>query len=168
MVKTLSIAVLLAFSALPACPAVEQSDSVIQELNAYWDELSRSVTKGDMDGLMSLYHPDAIAREWEGDSYTVRLASSLPDGEVEFHKGTKEGLRAITLDWRFSTRIHDGRVAHEVGIGRFQETPGGGQTTTSFAHVEQYLVKKDRWLTTLESVRWNATEAEWNALPNRR
>jgi hypothetical protein len=36
------------------------SAQTTSELDAFWDEMSRTVEAGDFDGYSALYHPDAV------------------------------------------------------------------------------------------------------------
>ena len=149
---------------VPIRTVVAQIDSEVVQLDAFWAELGRSVMEGDLDGLRAVYHPDALDYDWEGDSYEIKLMSSSLDEQIDFHKGTKNGERRIELEWRFSSRIHNSHAAHEVGVARFTQTPRDSVSTSYYAHVEEYLVKKGKWVSLVSNVRWNATIEEWDDL----
>ncbi len=160
--KVLPIVLLLCV-VMRASPALAQVDTPVAGLDAFWAELGRSIMEGDIDGMRGVYHPDAVGLYWQGDTYSMGLMTEANDAQAGYFLETRNGARTIDIQWRFVKRVHDANAAHEIAIARFIETPAGGTARTSYGHIEAFLVNRGKWLSLVSNVRWNATEAEWNA-----
>jgi hypothetical protein len=69
-----------------------------------------------------------------------------------------------SVEFRFTTRLHDAETAHETGIFRYSSTPQGQSETVGLIHFEALLVRKDgAWLTLMEYQKEPATAEEWEA-----
>ncbi len=134
---------------------------LIEELDAYWGRVSAAVKEGDFEGYQATCHPDGVLISGEKETI-VPLSDALKKWKVEFDD-TKAGKMSASVDFRFSKRIAQGNLAHETGIFRYQAT-ADGKTTIAYVYLDALLVKKDRWLITMEHQKGRATKAEWDAL----
>jgi len=134
----------------------------IAELDAYWAEVTRTVTEGDFEGYAALYHPDAVL-VFEGQGSTMPVAQAL-DGWKSGFESTLNGEMTAGVVFKFSQRLNDGTTAHEKGIFRYWYTPSGGEETVQYVHFEGLLVKKDGWIMLMEYQKTMATEEEWAAM----
>lgn len=152
---------LAALAALALWPAAAYAQTV-DELDAYWAELSRTVEEGDFEAYAALYHPDAVlVSSFSGDSYPISEALA---GWKQGFDDTAGGRAEAGVDFRLTQRLNDGTSAHETGIFRYSFTPEGGETTVAPVHFETLLVKKDgQWLMLMEYQKEMATEEEWEA-----
>jgi hypothetical protein len=142
-----------------ASPAAAQ---VTDELDAYWTEVSRTVSEGDFEGYGALYHPDAVLVSLgSGRSYPIsRALAGWKQGFVH----TAEGRAEAGVEFRFTQRLHDETTAHETGIFRYSMRSEGGDATVVMVHFDALLVKRDgKWLMLMEYQRGPATEEEWAA-----
>ncbi len=136
------------------------------ELDAYWDEVSRTVAAGDFEGYSNLYHPDAVLVDLgSGTSYPI--ADALDRWKAGFYD-TRAGKAKSSVSFRLTQRFHDGATAHETGMFRYMLEPEGGAATGAIVHFEGLLVKKGGvWLMVMEYQKQAATEAEWRAAGGR-
>lgn len=135
---------------------------VMDELDAYWAEASRTVAEGDFEGYAALYHPDAVLVSL-GSGTSVPIAEALA-GWGQYFVDTREGRAQASVEFRFTQRLHDASTAHETGIFRYGLEPAEGEAVDAIVRFEALLVKKDgRWLTLMEYQKEPASEAEWEA-----
>ena len=131
------------------------------ELDAFWDELSRTVAEGDFEGYAATYHPDAIlVSGLAGTSYPIAQAL---DGWKQGFVDTKAGRMEARVEFRFTQRLSDASTAHETGIFHYSVVSADGQPTEQFIHFEGLLVKKDGWKMMMEYQKSGATSEEWEA-----
>ncbi len=131
-----------------------------EQLNAYWAEVSRTVTEGDFDGYAALYHPDAVLVTSEA---SLPIARALSGWEPDF-TDTMEGRKTAEVSFRLTERRLSGTTAHEAGIFQYAGGPVGGEPTPALVHFEALLVKKGgEWLMTMEYQKGPANGAEWAA-----
>ena len=134
---------------------------VVDELDAYWAELSRTVVEGDFEGYARLYHPDAVI-VLDG-SATHPIAVALAGWKQGFDD-TRDGRAEAGVAFRFTSRLHDGTTAFESGMFRYTLSPAEGDDVVALVHFEGLLVKKDgRWSMVMERQKGPATDAEWEA-----
>ena len=133
-----------------------------QELDAYWAEVSRTVTEGDFEGYAAAYHEDAVLVSNFSHTSTP-IANALAEWKQGF-MDTKAGNMAAEVTFRFSQRYSDGATAHETGIFRYAATPAGGERTEQFIHFEGLLVNKGGWKMVMEFQKSPATLDEWEDL----
>lgn len=134
---------------------------VVDELDAYWAELSRTVADGDFEGYSRLYHRDAVI-VLDG-SATHPIAVALAGWKQGFDD-TRDGRAEAGVAFRFTERLHDETTAFESGIFRYTLSPDEGDDVVALVHFEGLLVKKDgRWLMVMERQKEPATDAEWEA-----
>ena len=132
------------------------------ELDAYWAEVSRTVTEGDFEGYAALYHEDAVLVSNFSNSSTP-IANALAGWKQGF-LDTRAGKMTAGVTFRFSQRYSDGETAHETGIFRYAATPAGGEPNVQFIHFEALMVKKDGWKMVMEYQKSPATAEEWESL----
>lgn len=143
-----------------------QESSRIQELNAYWNNLAKTVAVGDFEGYGDGYHKDAVIVFASGKNKTsVPLKKALAGWKQGFID-TKNGKNRSHVSFRFSQRIGDATTAHETGIFLYATSDADGKNKKEYpTHFEMLLVKKNgKWLGVMEYQKSNATLKEWNAL----
>jgi len=131
----------------------------VEELDAYWDEVGKTVSEGDFDGYAALYHPDGVLI-FEGQGTTMPVSQALEGWEPGF-TSTKNGEMSAGVTFRFSKRLNDSTTAFEKGIFRYAFTPTGGEETVQYVHFEALMVKKDGWKMLMEYQQTMATPEEW-------
>ncbi len=151
---------MLLLVALPG--SVFSQEGVVGELDAYWQEVARTVAEGDFDAYAKGYHASAVyVSQEQGVSQPISaVLLRWQPGFIE----TRDGKVHVSLEFRFSQRLHDDATAHETGIFRYQSESGEEETPALYMHFEALLVKQGRWLTLMEYQKSAATEADWNAL----
>ncbi|NVK52446.1 MAG: hypothetical protein HWD85_05885 [Flavobacteriaceae bacterium] len=144
----------------------KQTSTRIQELNQYWNNLSKTVTEGDFEGYAKTYHKDAVLIFALGKKKTSMPAEKALAGWKQGFVDTKNGKNKSSVEFRFSQRIGDATTAHEKGIFLYKTSNADGSNEKSYpTHFEMLLVKKnDKWLGVMEYQKSTATMAEWNAL----
>ena len=143
-----------------------QGASRIQELNAYWNTLAKTVADGDFEGYRDGYHKDAVIVFASGKNKTsVPLKKALAGWKQGFID-TKNGKNRSQVAFRFSQRIGDATTAHETGIFLYATSDADGKNKKEYpTHFEMLLVKKHgKWIGVMEYQKSNATLKEWNAL----
>ena len=133
----------------------------VDELDAFWSEVSRTVSEGDFEGYSATYHPDAVlVSSSSNESYPI--AQALAGWKPGFDD-TKDGRLSAGVDFRFTQRLHDGNTAHETGIFRYWSQTGDADPVVAMVHFEGLLVRKDGWLMAMEYQKSPATFEEWEA-----
>jgi hypothetical protein len=145
---------------------VNQESSRVQELNAYWKNLAKTVSEGDFEGYGKGYHKDAVIIFASGKNKTsVSIAKALAGWEKGF-LDTKNGKNKSHVEFRFSQRIGNATTAHETGIFVYSTSDIDGKNKKQYpTHFEMLFVKKNgKWLGVMEYQKATATMSEWNAL----
>lgn len=152
---------LAAFTALVSW-AEPTTAQVLDALDAYWSEVSRTVEEGDFEGYRRLYHPDAVLVSTNaGRSFPIAQAL---DGWEQSFLDTRDGKSRARALFRFTERLHDETTAHETGILRYEAEDRDGSKSVSLVHFRALLVLKNgRWLMVMEHQQGEATQAEWQA-----
>ena len=140
------------------------NDNRIEELDRYWAALAKTAKEGDLEGMQSLYHEDAVVVKPDttfavSRAFKVRWKKEILE--------VRDGKRANTLEFRFSKRIGDDNTAFEEGIYHYTsiETATGKTLGDSYVHFETLLVKvEDRWVALMEYQKTKATLEEWESL----
>ena len=170
---TLAVTSLLPLTALAQEAGVEESvttqssvaptSATTQELDAYWDELSRTVDMGDFEGYKALYHADAMmVNEISGSTYPIGEAFA---GWKAGFDDTKAGDMDAEVTFRFSNRLIDGTTAFETGIFRYIAHPAGEEPSVSLIHFDALTIKQNgSWVMMMERQISIATQQEWVAL----
>ena len=145
-----------------------QESSRIQELNAYWEKLAKTVIEGDFKGYGDGYHKDAVIVFASGKNKTSVPLKKALDGWKQGFIDAKNGKNRSHVAFRFSQRIGDATTAHETGIFLYATSDADGKNKKEYpTHFEMLLVKKNgKWLGVMEYQKTNATIDEWNALKN--
>ncbi len=140
--------------------------SRIEELNAYWNTLAKTVAEGDFEGYHDGYHKDAVIVFASGKNKTsVPLKKALAGWKQGFID-TKNGKNISHVEFRFSQRIGDATTAHETGVFLYSTSDADGKNKKEYpTHFEMLLVKRNnKWLGVMEYQKSIATLQEWNAL----
>jgi len=138
-----------------------QELSTSLELDLFWAEIARTVREGDFESYRSSYHPDAVLVSNLSNS-SKPIAEALADWQSGFTQ-TREGKNSVSLEFRFTRRIHDPTTAHESGIFRYASTAEDGQTNVTYMHFQALLIKQGVWKTLMEYQTGPATAEEWDA-----
>jgi ketosteroid isomerase-like protein len=145
---------------------VIQESARIQELNVYWNNLSKTVSDGDFEGYADGYHKDAVIVFASGKNKTSVPIKKALAGWKQGFEDTGKGKNISSVEFRFSQRIGDATTAHETGIFLYSTSDADGKNKKDYpTHFEMLLVKKHgKWLGVMEYQRSNATIKEWRAL----
>ena len=140
--------------------------SRIQELNVYWNSLSKTVSDGDFEGYADGYHKDAVIVFASGKNKTSVSIKKALAGWKQGFTDTRKGKNISSVEFRFSQRIGDATTAHETGIFLYSTSDADGKNKKDYpTHFEMLLVKKHgKWLGVMEYQKSNATIKEWRAL----
>ena len=157
--RFLSISLLLATSLLPGATSDLQAQ-VTAELDAFWEEVSRTVAEGDFAGYSATYHPDAVVIF----GMTTQPITAALAGWEEGFADTRAGRNTASVDFRFSVRRNDDSTAHETGIFRYEARSASGEGSAQFIRFEALLVKRGQWKMLMEFQQDPADEAEWEAM----
>ncbi|MBO6523995.1 MAG: nuclear transport factor 2 family protein [Balneolaceae bacterium] len=140
-----------------------QVQSQTNEIDAFWDEVSRTVAEGDFEGYSATYHPDAILVN--GMSETSYPISQALAGWKQGFDDTKAGTMKAGVEFRFDQRLHGETTAHDSGIFRYWSQNEGEELQVFIAKFEGLLVKKSgEWKMMMEYQISQATEEEWDSL----
>ncbi len=133
------------------------------EIDAFWDEMSRTVAEGDFEGYAELYHPDAVLVNGISDE-SYPIANAL-DGWKQGFIDTKAGKMTAGVEFRFSERLHSETTAHDTGIFHYTSQMEGQEPQPIYVHFQGLLVKKDgEWKLVMEYQESMATIEEWDQL----
>jgi len=141
--------------------AVEEAR--LEELNAYWTEVSRAVRDGDFEAYKATCDD-------EGVLVSISRRSSVPLSQAlaRWKPGiddTKAGKQRSSVAFKFGQRLGDDTTAHETGIFHYVSVDSKGERQDDYLHFEGLLLKKDGWKMVMEYQKTAATLAEWDALP---
>jgi len=161
MMRALTITSALAFLLTGVHSVFAETNAISAELDAFWAEVTRSVSAGDFAGYAATYHPDAILVS-KTNSTSYPIASALKGWEQGF-LDTQAGKVDANVEFRFTGRLHDETTAHETGIFHYSAAPVEGDATDQYIHFEALLVNKDGWKMMMEYQQTPATAAEWAA-----
>lgn len=133
------------------------------DVDALWDEMSRTVEEGAFEDYAALYHEDAVlVNGISGESYPI---SSALDGWKQGFLDTKAGKMKAGVEFRFSKRMHSETTAHDTGIFNYYSQMEGKEPQPIYVHFQGLLVKKDgEWKLLMEYQESMATEEEWEKL----
>ena len=131
------------------------------DLDAFWEQLSRTVKEGDFDGYAATYHEDAVLVS--GLSETSYPISQALDGWKQGFVDTKDGKMSASVEFRFTQRLSDATTAHETGMFHYAVVDADGQRTEQFIHFEALLVRNQGWKMMMEYQKTLATQEEWDA-----
>ncbi|MEN8864798.1 MAG: hypothetical protein ABF381_04390, partial [Akkermansiaceae bacterium] len=135
----------------------------LQELEAYWAEVSRTVGEGDFEGYKATCHSTGILVSGKRET-SYPLASALKKWKKEFDD-TKAGTMKASVDFRFGQRWGDDSTAHETGMFRYASQPKGGEETVAYIELEALLVKEGgEWKVLMEYQKSKKTKEDWDKL----
>jgi len=134
----------------------------LDELDAYWAEVSRSVSEGDFEGYQATCHQDAVLVSGKKEE-SYPLASALLGWKKEFD-ATKAGEMKAEVDFRFSKRFGDETTAYESGMFRYASALKGEEMRIAYIHLEALLLKRDGWKIMMEFQKSKGTKEEWESL----
>nr|MBR9810509.1 DUF1080 domain-containing protein [bacterium] len=142
---------------------LDQESARLEELDAYWAEVSRTVAEGDFEGYVTTCHPAGVLVSGKSKS-SYPLASALKKWKKEFDE-TKAGEMKVSVDFRFEQRWGDDSTAHETGIFRYASQIKGGEETVAYIELEALLVKKEgSWKVLMEFQKDEKTKVDWDKL----
>lgn len=145
-------------------PPLAPGDRVrLQELDAYWAEVSRAVNAGDFEGYKATCHDGGVLV-----SGINRRSQPLSDALAGWKDGfdtTKAGENQASVEFRFSQRLGDSTTAHETGIFLYSTVAADGKRSHQHIHFEGLLVKQGgKWLILMEYQDSVASQKQWQAL----
>lgn len=153
----------IAIRSFRVTPLLDDEQSRLKELDAYWAEVSRAVNTGDFEAYKATCHGDAVFIS-EVKHMSQPLAVALARWSNDF-ANTRDGKISSKVEFRFSKRFGDATTAHETGIFRFTAQKPGADPTIEYIHLEALLVKRGgAWKILMENQTGPATAAEWDAL----
>ena len=146
--------------------AIYTESSRIEELNTYWNALSKTVSEGDFKNYSAGYHKDAVIIFASGKNKTSQPIEKALAGWKQGFMDTKKGENKSHVAFRFTQRIGDATTAHETGIFMYVTSDSNGENKKQYpTHFEMLLVKRNnKWLGVMEYQKSTATLQEWNAL----
>jgi ketosteroid isomerase-like protein len=135
----------------------------LQQLDAYWAQVSRAVNTGDFAAYKATCDPEGVLVSGVKKTSTP-LAEALQRWKKDFD-ATRSGSMKASVEFKFSQRLNDATTAHETGIFLYTATGPDGKQTRAYIHFEALLLKRDDgWKIVMEYQKANATEAEFKAL----
>lgn len=142
---------------------LSQPNDPATEIDAFWDEMSRTVAEGEFEEYAALYHEDAVlVNGISGESYPI--ADAL-DGWEQGFSDTKAGKMSASVEFRFSERLHSETTAYDTGIFNYTSQIEGQEPQPIYVHFQGLLVKKNgEWKLVMEYQESMASEEEWNKL----
>ena len=146
---------------LAAAKAVKDA-ARIAETDAYWAEVSRTVTEGDWSGYVAGCHPAGVLVAGKGKT-CYPLSQALAGWKKDFDD-TKAGKMPASVEFRFSQRLGDATTAHETGIFLYKASHPDGKEVNAYVNFEALLVKGKVWQIMMEYQKSDATAEEWEAL----
>ncbi|SHM41723.1 hypothetical protein SAMN04488057_101386 [Cyclobacterium lianum] len=157
---------LLAFFLLQTLYAFSQAGNKadagrMAELDAFWNEVSRTVAEGDFEGYAHTFHKEAtLVSGISGVAYPI--AKALSGWKRDFDT-TKSGERKSSVAFRFNRRLGDSTTAYESGIFHYSFEVNG-EKQGYYIHFDGLLVKEGTWKMMMEYQKSPATKDEWEAL----
>ena len=135
----------------------------LDELNAYWAEVSRAVREGDFEGYKATCHEQGVLVSGSQKT-SYPLSKALARWKKDF-TATKAGKIKATVEFRFSQRFSDETTAHETGIFLYSFTDSEGRWKQEYVNFQALLLKgKDGWKIVMEYQQSKSTKEEWGAL----
>jgi len=141
--------------------AAASSDESSKAIDAeVWAVVSSTVAAGDLDGMASTYHPDAVLVNANGTASIAKTLKRWGDGMA---KAKREGTHS-TVAFRFTKRQDGTDTAFESGIFQLTEISAAGVSTSRFIPFECLLVKHDgKWRILMER-QFDDPAAAWQKL----
>ena len=138
-------------------------DNPTDEVDALWQEVSRTVSDGDFEGYAATYHQDAVlVNGISGTSYPI--ADALAGWKQGFDD-TKSGNMKASVEFRFTERLHSEKTAHDTGIFKYTSHVDGEEPNVAYIHFEGLSTKASgEWKLMMEYQISLATIEEWNEI----
>jgi hypothetical protein len=155
---------LFTFSLLFAAVQFASADDKVRldELDAYWAEVSRSIREGDFEGYKASCHPKGVLVSGKSQS-SYPLTKAL-EGWKQGIMDTKAGKNTASVTFRFSQRFGDETTAHETGMFLYSSVDADGKASQSYVNFEALLVKEEHWRILMEYQKSTATQEDWKKL----
>jgi uncharacterized protein (TIGR02246 family) len=125
-----------------------------------WSVVSATVAAGDLTGMASTYHPDAVL---VNSTTTATIKHTLVRWGDGMAKAKREGTRS-TVAFRFSRRQDGPDTAFESGIFALTETTAAGVSTTRYIPFEILLVMYDGHWRILMERQFDDSQRAWDKL----
>ncbi len=147
----------------PSTPPALSDQARLQELDAYWAEVSRAVNTGDFEGYKATCHDEGVLVS--GINRRSQPLSDALAGWKDDFVATKAGENEASVEFRFSQRLGDSTTAHETGIFLYSTVAADGKRSAQYIHFEGLLVRRDgKWLILMEYQSSLASQEQWQAL----
>jgi hypothetical protein len=131
------------------------------DLDAFWDELARTVAEGDFEGYAAMYHEDAILVSGLSET-SYPISQALEEWKQGF-VDTREGKMQASVEFRFTQRLSDETTAHLTGMFHYAVVDGAGARTEQAVHFEALLINTNGWKMMMEYQKSLASQEEWEA-----
>jgi hypothetical protein len=153
----------LAFLFITQSALAVDDKSRLEELDAYWTEVSRSVREGDFEGYQATCHETGVLV-----SGSKKISQPLSEALSRWKKdfvATATGKMKANVEFRLSQRFGDSTTAHETGIFCYSTVDAAGNSTAEYIHFEGLLVKLNgKWQILMEYQKSRTTAEQWQAL----
>jgi hypothetical protein len=161
MKAAMALSLLLSPCLFAAEPSPEAAR--LQELDAYWAEVSRAVNTGDFAAYVATCHPEGVIVSGS-KKISYPLADALKRWKKDFDD-TRESKVKSSVVFKFSQRLGDATTAHETGMFLYTAITPDGKETRDYIHLEALLVKRDgRWMILMEYQKSKGAREEYEAL----
>lgn len=138
-------------------------DHIVKELNAVWAEMSRTVKTGDLPGYRATFHPDAVLVKGK-EKTTYSIDTAFNRWQKAFQE-TRQGKRTASVDFRFSSRLHNSNTAHETGMFYYITYDEAGVKEEHYMELEALVIKKSgKWQVMMEYQVSPSSKAQWERL----
>jgi uncharacterized protein (TIGR02246 family) len=138
-------------------PDAESSKQIDADV---WAVVSSTVAAGDLDGMASTYHPDAVL---VNSATTATIKKTLVRWGDGMAKAKRDGTHS-TVAFRFTRRQDGTDSAFESGIFALTETTAAGVSSTRFIPFEILLVKYNgKWRILMER-QFDDSQRAWDKL----
>ena len=164
MNKVFALFLILTLTVLSGCmEELELDDSSrLEELDAYWAEVSRCVKEGDFNGYKATFHKDGVLVSGSSNK-AYPISQALERWKQDFIDA-KSGKTKTSVEFRFSKRLGDNTTAHETGMFCYTRINADGTTTIYYIDLEALLIKRGSWKIMMEYQKSEGTEEEWKKL----
>ena len=153
----------IAIRSYKVTPLEDGEKARLEELDAYWAEVSRSVKQGEFRAYKAGCHPNGVLVSGS-KKVSYPLAQALNRWKTEFDD-TKAGDIEASVDFRFSHRYGDAQTAHESGVFLYAQKKKDAEPVQEYIAFEALLLKENgKWQIIME-YQMNATlKDEWDKL----
>jgi|AntRauTorckE6833_2_1112554.scaffolds.fasta_scaffold15506_1 hypothetical protein len=153
----------IAICSYKVTPLPDPEIARLEELNAYWAEVSRAVGTGDFEAYKATCHPKAVLVSGT-KNVSYPLSQALVRWKTEFDD-TKAGKMEASVDFRLAHRYGDATTAHESGVFRYTQKKKGGELMPEYIGFEALLIKEDgKWQILMEYQKEVLTQEDFDAL----